>query len=397
MNAALAFAQYGPYHYARARTLAAALSPAHQLFPVQIASSSQTYAWKTEEQHQPMEVETLLPGCEDNASFGKSFAAARRFFQHRRIEVAFLPSYAPASSFGLLMAAKATGVRCVMMNESHAGTERGRGWKRFLKRWLVRCFDSALVGGVPHRRHFASLGMPEQRIFTGYDAVDNDYFSINSANARENAGHYRASHKLPRRYILNLGRMVGKKNLATLLEAYAACLKDPRATGLHLVFVGSGREEHSLRALAGELNLTVIDHHDSAKPVKFSENKPVVHFYGFRQIDESPVFYALAEAFVLPSLYEEWGLVVNEAMACGLPVIVSQAAGCAEDLVEDGGNGFTFDPLNSGELAQKILWLSGNAACRRAMGAQSRNIIAKWGCDNFARSALLAIEAARAV
>ena len=68
------------------------------------------------------------------------------------------------------------------------------------------------------------------------------------------------------------------------------------------------------------------------------ENRGTVFYYGFRQIEENPVFYALAEAFVLPSLKEEWGLVVNEAMAAGLPVIVSHTAGCAEDLVPASGS-----------------------------------------------------------
>src|SRR5262249_39371000 len=108
----------------------------------------------------------------------------------------------------------------------------------------------------------------------------------------------------------------------------------------HLVMVGSGEEEGTLRKLCRELRLPVYDKLKSGEKSKGAtqrmESTPGVHFYGFRQIEDNPVFYALADCFVLPSLWEEWGLVVNEAMASGLPVVVSETAGCAEDLLVPG-------------------------------------------------------------
>ncbi len=98
--------------------------------------------------------------------------------------------------------------------------------------------------------------------------------------------------------------------------------------------VGSGEEESRLLDLCAELKLPVYKKSGAGRQDPASNNKdepPGVHFYGFRQIDENPVFYALADAFILPSSWEEWGLVVNEAMASGLPVIVSETAGCVED------------------------------------------------------------------
>jgi glycosyltransferase involved in cell wall biosynthesis len=164
-------------------------------------------------------------------------------------------------------------------------------------------------------------------------------------------------------------------------------------------------------------------------------DRGAVYFYGFRQIEENPVFYALAEAFILPSLKEEWGLVVNEAMAAGLPVIVSHTAGCAEDLVPTSGsmehgarsmesgvgadtencrlktensleqrsNGFVFDPKSSDALSEALrriavagerLEVKGNDL--EEIGQRSREIVAKFSCENFARQALRAAEAASA-
>jgi glycosyltransferase involved in cell wall biosynthesis len=88
-----------------------------------------------------------------------------------------------------------------------------------------------------------------------------------------------------------------------------------------------------------------------------------VHFFGFIQYDELPYFYNHAKALILPSWSDQWGLVVNEAMACGLPVLVSEKCGCAPDLVVNGKNGFTFDPNDPEEFLkgmEKIIDLAGN-------------------------------------
>ena len=148
------------------------------------------------------------------------------------------------------------------------------------------------------------------------------------------------------------------------------------------------------------------------------DDAPGVHFCGFRQVAENPVFYALADAFVLPSLHEEWGLVVNEAMACGLPVIVSETAGCAEDLLSpqklvaphglsadlrarllqlNGGirqNGFLFNPKSVESLANALIILEASPEIRKKMGQASRQVIERFSCENFAANALLAANAA---
>lgn len=106
---------------------------------------------------------------------------------------------------------------------------------------------------------------------------------------------------------------------------------------------------------------------DSLPATRDEENCGTVFFYGFRQIEENPVFYALAEAFILPSLKEEWGLVVNEAMACSLPVIVSRTAGCAEDL------------LPGSEQVTGDVW-------RVTSGEQEADARAGWSVEHGARS-----------
>jgi glycosyltransferase involved in cell wall biosynthesis len=287
------------------------------------------------------------------------------------------------------------GARIVMMNESHAGTERATGLKKRIKRCIVSSFHAGLVGGSPHRRYFAGLGLPEARIFLGYDAIDNDHFRRGADAARAAESEERNRLDLPSRYFLSLGRFVEKKNLARLVEAYSGV--SPAADGLfhQLVFVGSGELESDLRSQCATLGLAVIDHRAGAPTnPHYSERERGVHFYGFRQVDENPVFYAFASAFVLPSLYEEWGLVVNEAMACGVPVLVSRTVGCAEDLVAHGRNGFLFDPTDADALGRALQTLVSDPATVARMGRESLARIERWGCDQFARGALEASEAA---
>jgi glycosyltransferase involved in cell wall biosynthesis len=174
-----------------------------------------------------------------------------------------------------------------------------------------------------------------------------------------------------------------------------------------------------LRSLCHELCLPTYDKTPGAiekQKSKIESGRPGVHFYGFRQIEENPVFYALADAFILPSLSEEWGLVANEAMASGLPVVVSETAGCAEDLLEPCGladgfpplaaaqvaklgmsekwrrNGFVFDPRSCEELSRVLLILEASPGLRAAMGQASRRIVEKFSCENFACNALRAAQ-----
>ena len=106
---------------------------------------------------------------------------------------------------------------------------------------------------------------------------------------------------------------------------------------------------------------------------------------GFKQYEELPIYYGLANAFIHASTSEQWGLVVNEAMASGLPVIVSNRCGCAPELVEEGINGFTFDPDDQEQLANRLLEVASLSSDRRqGLGDAGRRIVANFGPERFA-------------
>jgi glycosyltransferase involved in cell wall biosynthesis len=424
------WAQYGPYHFARMTALERVLGK-DQTHALEIAGRTTEYGWN---RAPGLPVFTL---CKDvvaeRAPFWTVFRQVRRKLAELRIEVCLLPSYFPKQSLAALMAAKSLGLKTVMMNESHAGTARASGLSAWIKRRLIGLFDAALVGGAPQRRYFISMGLPPDKVFTGYDAVDNDYFARKADEVRAKASEFRRQYELPEKYFLSLSRFVVKKNLESLIRAYRKYLDATAARPNDLVMVGAGEEETRLRWLCHDLGLPVYEKLGfGLRNVKetgagdeiangksqIANAKPGVHFFGFRQIDENPVFYALADTFILPSLHEEWGLVINEAMACGLPVIVSETAGCVEDLLEAGWpalpedsapdllrnlgpimsqvrkNGLVFNPRTWEALADALVAFKSVPALQEAMGRASRRIVEKCSCGNFARNALLAARAA---
>ena len=413
-NLGILWAQYGPYHFARVSALKrqADLEGGVMVHAMELGSQSVGYAWTRNES---IQLATICPGgVAEHLSFWNVFLRARRMYRRLQLDVCILPSYAPKQSLAAFLAAKTLGIPTVMMNESHAGTARATGAAAWVKRQLVRAFDSGLVGGQPQKRYFTSLGMPSEKIFTGYDAVDNDYFSTRSDTIRAEATSWRERYSLPQRYFLSLGRFVAKKNLGTLIEAYGQWRGGNPPEPVHLVMVGSGEEEHLLRMQCQKHHLPVYDHDSKESPSQSKaqfNGQPGVHFYGFRQIEENPVFYALAEAFVLPSSWEEWGLVVNEAMACGLPVVVSEVVGCVEDLLPESNdydlnirpdnsvkgarsNGFVFPPDSAQRLGQILAGLAAEPEMGRAMGRVGRQIVERVSCEVFARNALAAARAA---
>lgn len=263
------------------------------------------------------------------------------------------------------------------MSESTAHDEERRGWKEAIKSRVIRLCSSGLVGGKPHVDYLSALGMPRERIFTSYDVVDNPHFFLGADEARQDADNVRTRLALPPHFFLASSRFIQKKNLPRLLDAYARYRSQAGNTAWKLVLLGDGPLKPQLQNLVQQKNL------DSW-----------ILMPGFKQYDELPAYYGLADAFIHASTTEQWGLVVNEAMASGLPVLVSNRCGCAPDLVEEGYNGYIFDPYDVGALAGLMQKIAADDCDRAAMGQASRDIIARWTPQTFAENLCKAAEAA---
>ena len=288
------------------------------------------------------------------------------------------------NNFGSLIAANCCvrrGIRMVVMSESSRQDESRAGWKEAIKRRIVGLYSAALVGGERHVEYLVELGMPAERIFTGYDVVDNRHFDEKAEEISSRESEIRQKCALPENYFLASARFIEKKNLPRLIRAYAEYRRASEIAGntpWDLVLLGDGPLREILKAQRSTLKL---DEH--------------VHLPGFKPYDELPVYYALAKAFVHASTTEQWGLVVNEAIASGLPVIVSNRCGCAPELVN--GNGLTFEPTNEHELTAGLLYVASlSDQERKHLGDTSYKIAANFTPERFSegleRAARVAVE-----
>lgn len=284
-------------------------------------------------------------------------------------------------SFGGAIAALGWGVSrrvpAIVMSESTEIDDGRHWWIEAVKRRIIALCSAALVGGTPHRDYIAALGAEAERIFKGYDAVDNDHFGRGATAARQREPESRSALALPTRYFLACSRFSQKKNLIGLLEGFAIYRRLHGADAWSLVIIGNGELWNELEAVRDRLGLA--GH---------------VLLPGAKRYDELPAYYGLASAFVHASTTEQWGLVVNEAMAAGLPVLVSNRCGCAVDLIKDGRNGYPFDPCDAFSLPAAMHRLATSGPALADMGRASEQIIARWSPENFARNLARAAELA---
>lgn len=370
---AVLFERFGPYHRARLAATSRRISVA----AVEITARDATYTWDLDGRSTPFEMETLFPNG-GHLSSGQSLLKAVRASLDRIQPMAVaVPGWSAPYAVAALSWCADRRVPAVLMSDSTTDDAPRYWWREKVKARLVRICRVSLVGGERHRTYLKRLGMAEERVFAGYDVVDNDHFAHGADVARGEQSAQRPRHSLPDRYFLASGRFVEKKNIPCLLEAYARYRRRAAESPWELVLLGDGELRDAVERRIGILGIS-----------------NVVRLPGFKQYDELPIYYGLAGAFVHASTVEQWGLVVNEAMASGLPVIVSERCGCVPELLEHGRNGYTFNPSDAGELARLMGHVASDNCNRQAMGTRSREIIARWSPETFARGLATAVATA---
>jgi 1,2-diacylglycerol 3-alpha-glucosyltransferase len=272
-------------------------------------------------------------------------------------------------------------VRFVLWTESNQRDKRsGLTHVEWLKRYFVNSCNAFVVPGKSSSAYLKTLGVGEEVIFTAPNSVDNAFFATHAENVRSQAVEFRKKWQLPSRFILFVGRLVPEKGVFDLLEAYAK-LESSIQSEVGLVFAGDGVSRRELERRAKQIS------------------PGIVCFPGFAQREDLAGFYALADVLVLPTHSDPWGLVVNEAMACGLPIIVSNVAGCAADLVEDGWNGYVVPPGDSNKLSVAINSLLRQPELKQQMSARSleriRNYSPEACADGLAAAAISPVTGAR--
>lgn len=270
-------------------------------------------------------------------------------------DVIICGGYNYVSSWQALRWAKWNHVPFVLWSESTGDDRRKKhAPMEFLKSRFVGSCDGFVVPGQSARDYLLSLGVGAGNISIAPNAVDSALFASAGAAVQQHEAQLRAQLALPERYFLFVGRLVSGKGVFDLLDAYQRLTPALREQ-VGLVFAGEG-------AMRADLESRARDIHPGR-----------VHFAGFVHRDELAAYYALAECFVFPTRTDPWGLVVNEAMACGLPIVCTRVAGCAADLVQE--NGRLVSPANVDELANAMEDIATNSDTRERMARESRQVI----------------------
>lgn len=224
----------------------------------------------------------------------------------------------------------------------------------FLK-WVYRHIDHAFYVGTNNKAYFKKYGLKDGQLSFAPHAVDNGRFT---ADRTDEALKLRQSIGIPVGDVLILyaGKLEQKKSPLLLLDAFLALGK----LNIHLLFVGNGIME---------------------APIQTRSNKHKnIHFINFQNQSLMPVVYQACDLFCLPSKGpgETWGLAVNEAMAAGKPVLVSDKVGCAIDLVIPGFTGDIFESENLSDITKKLKLLTKDKPQLKILGTNAKNKIAEW-------------------
>jgi 1,2-diacylglycerol 3-alpha-glucosyltransferase len=291
-------------------------------------------------------------------------------------DVILCGGYSYVASWQALFWARVHQIPFFLWSESNAQDLRGgHALVEFLKSLFLRRCSGFVVPGRSAEEYLLAHAIKEGEIFVAPNAVDNDFFTAAAATARQNDAKCRADLDLPRRYFLFAGRLVREKGVFELLSAYAK-LDESLRQQVGLVFVGDGACRRQLEEQSG--------------PVSPGEIK----FAGFAQREKLATVYALAEMLILPTYTDPWGLVVNEAMACGLPVIVSRVAGCVVDLVKENWNGLLVPPRDVSLLASAMQSLASQPDLCSTMGANSLQRIDSYSPKEWAAGVERMVESA---
>jgi len=273
-------------------------------------------------------------------------------------EVLICGGYNYVASWQALDWARRNRVQFLLWSESTAHDRRSQYFPvEWLKRKFLSNCDGFVVPGRSALEYVQQFASPAQKIFVARNAVDIELFAAKEESIRKAADRLRGELALPPRYFLFVGRLVRSKGVFDLIEAYRSLPSELRES-ISLVFAGDGPMRAELEALAREIY------------------PGCVHFPGFVHRDELATYYALAECLVMPTHTDPWGLVVNEAMACGLPVICTNVAGCAADLIRE--NGILVASANVVQLADAMQKLATRPDLRRYMAAESMKLIQEY-------------------
>ena len=303
---------------------------------------------------------------------------------HEQFDAVFVTGYFYASAWIAILAAKWRRIPILFTTEAHSlrSWATQSKWKLRFKKFYMRRILSLgkvlLTMSSGSFQQLVALGFPESRIVLSPYSVDNDWWTRQAAKADRDG--MRASWQIPKHGSVALfcAKLQPWKGPSDLLEAFARA----NVPESYLVFAGDGPLRNTLEAKASELGIAGC-----------------VRFLGFLNQSQLPSVYSASDVLLLPSYYEPFGLVVNEAMLCGCPAAVSDRVGAKYDLVQEGETGYIYPAGDIDALAAVLRDFFSDPAKRIRMGEAARKRMETWSpaeyIDALAKAVDLAVQSCR--
>jgi glycosyltransferase involved in cell wall biosynthesis len=307
----------------------------------------------------------LHNGILEEVNLTKRISGILKAIKEFKPDVVNLTGYYDLASWIILSYCKLKGIKTILSNESTANDHARNGFKESVKAFIIKQFDGYFNFGTNSENYILSLGISKEKMLVRRNCVDNKALNKIYLKQLPNRNERQKALKLPSKNFIFVGRLIDFKNLFHFLEAFDFAKKES-INDWGVIILGDGEQKADLKKYVLEKNILNI-----------SFQKGV----SWQQV---PEYLALSNVLVLPSYSEPWGLVVNEAMACGLPVLVSDKCGCAIDLVNNGANGFTFSPFNNQQLTNVLLKFMNKEVNLEQMGKASEQIIKDYSPENVA-------------
>jgi glycosyltransferase involved in cell wall biosynthesis len=353
--------QFGPYHMDRCEALGAHFRERCRVHGVEIASQSEEYAWRTTGSGSCFAKHTLFKDRKLE-QVGALFRFVRLLGVVRasRATHIFVNNYNQLEIFLLALTMRLWGRRVYLMFDSKFDDKPRKAWREILKVAMLLPYSGALTGGPRSQSYLRFLGFGKRPIAWGYDTVNLERILQVGGNAL--APNDRS---FTERYFVIVARFIPEKDLATAIAAYARYRDLAKEAARELHICGAGPLDVAIRRQIADLRLVGV----------------VLH--GFLQSTEVPRVLAGGLALVLSSVSETWGLVVNEALAFGLPVLATDQIGARDVLMRTGVNGYIFEPGNVEGLAHLMIRVSNDESEWRRLVEGSRRLRALGDTGRF--------------
>lgn len=319
---ALVWAQYSAYHMDRCEAAARRLAGRADVTAVEVSTKSTTYEWEPSTEIRGARKITLFPG--------RAFETISRFARFWRLlrvlsrfDTVFMGiGYNELDAIALSWVLRLLRVRVVMMTASKFDDFPRTVWFEFCKAVVLSSYRAGVVGGRRQAAYLRFFGFRKREVVPGYNTV-----GLERVRRQSGAEPAPGGAAFEDRHFIYVGRFVAKKNLHNLIEAFAVYVGMAGESARRLTLVGAGAEEAALRRKIADLGIA-----------------DRVDFPGFLPASEVSKALAGSLALLLVSTEEQWGLVVNEALAFGLPIVASFRVGACDALIRNLVNGFVVEP-----------------------------------------------------